>query len=278
MKKTAISLALLSSTFIGCGTVINMADYPNHLKQIEPVPSVCKNEYKSLMQIPKVAVMKFTNNSSFSKANTTTTNGNADYSHSAAAGIVVGEGGAAVAEAGKSHVNAHTNIVKRVVDPKLDKAISSALEGSLVQMGGVKIYSRNDLDKIMKEQKLEQNGLFDEKTLVKLGKLAGVKYIVTGSIDSVTQEYKDYEKVANAAGDAVSKVNGKKIRLGSYDTEDEAGKVYNDSASKYFGEYANLNIIPDGVNPIKRSQRTSFRKKRVICKREWLLFKTIKAF
>ena len=56
------------------------------------------------------------------------------------------------------------------------------------------------------------------------------------------------------------KVNGKRIRLGSYDTEDEAGKVYNDSAIEYFGEFANLNIIPDGVNPIKRSQRASFRK------------------
>jgi uracil phosphoribosyltransferase len=68
----------------------------------------------------------------------------------------------------------------------LDKAISGALEGSLANMGGLKNYSRADLDKVMKEQKLQQSGLFDDKTLVKVGKLAGVKYIVTGSIDSVT--------------------------------------------------------------------------------------------
>jgi len=216
MKKVLVGMSIATSLFlVGCGTEINMSDYQNSIRQPVVVPDVCKDEYNSLKNIPTVAVMKFTNNSSFSKANTTTKNGSANYSHSAAAGIVVGEGGAAVAEADKGHVDVHTNSVKRVVDPKLDKAISSALEGSLVQMGGVKIYSRADLNKVMKEQKLQQSGLFDEKTLVKLGKLAGVKYIVTGSIDSVTQEYKDYEKVANSVGNAVSKGNGKKQDIGS---------------------------------------------------------------
>jgi len=34
--------------------------------------------------------------------------------------------------------------------------------------------------------------------MVQVGKLAGVKYIITGSIDSVTQKYDDYENAANA--------------------------------------------------------------------------------
>jgi len=217
MKKVLVGMSVATSLFlVGCGTDINISDYPNSVKQAVIVPDVCKSEYNSLKSVPKVAVLKFTNNSSFSKANVSNSNGSANYSHSAAAGIVVGEGGAAVTEADKGHVDAHSNTVKRVVDPKLDKAISSALEGSLAQMGGLTIYSRNDLNKVMKEQKLQQSGLFDEKTLVKVGKLAGVKYIITGSIDSVTQEYKDYEKAANAAGNAVANRNGRQQQsLGS---------------------------------------------------------------
>jgi len=209
MKKVLMGMSITTSLFlVGCGTEVNISDYPNKIRQPVLVPDVCRNEYNSLKDIPKVAVIKFTNNSSFSKANSSTSNANATYSHSAAAGVVVGEGGLVAAEADRAHINAHTNTIKRVVDPKLDKAISSALEGSLANMGGVKIYSRSDLNKVIKEQKLEQNGLFDEKTLVKLGKLAGVKYIITGSIDSVTQEYKDYESAANMAGNAVA--NGKR--------------------------------------------------------------------
>jgi curli biogenesis system outer membrane secretion channel CsgG len=210
MKKRLISLTLFSVIFIGCGEVnINMADYPNRVRQPIIVPDVCKNEYKALKDIPRIAVVKFTNNSSFSKANTTTSNKNENYSHAGAAGIAVGANGIGIAEADKSHLDTHTNSVNRVVEPKLDKAISSALEGSLVEMGGAQIYSRSDLDKVMKEQKLQQSGLFDEKTLAEVGKLTGINYIVTGSIDSVTQEFKDYRKAGDAAARIANSGNQK---------------------------------------------------------------------
>jgi hypothetical protein len=206
MKKLSMMSAVVASVvFIGCGEVnINISDYPTQVSQPNIVPDVCKSEYDSLKSIPRVAVVKFINNSAFGKANTATSNKNEDYSHAGAAGIAVGANGVGVAEADKSTLNTHTNSVKRVVDPKLDKAIASALEGSLVRMGGAEIYSRSNLNQVMKEQKLQQTGLFDDKTLVKVGKLAGVKYIVTGSIDSVTQEYKDYEKAAKVATSAVN--------------------------------------------------------------------------
>ena len=38
-------------------------------------------------------------------------------------------------------------------------------------------------------------------------------------------------------------VNNKKIYLGRFDDEDEAASAYNNAASFYFGEYANLNVI-----------------------------------
>ena len=206
-KKTLIlgSAVLAMGLFSGCGNEINMADYPTHVNQPVMIPDVCKNEYKSLREAPRVAIMKFTNNSNFSKANVTNSNATADYKGSAAAGIIATQNAAAIGVVKKSHLDTHSNTTNRTVDPKLDKAISSAFEGILAEMGGAEVYSRQDLDKVLKEQKLQQSGLFDENTLVQVGKLAGVKYIITGSIDSVTQEYKDYESAANSAGNAVGR-------------------------------------------------------------------------
>jgi len=206
-KKSLIlgSAVLAIGLFTGCGNEINMAEYPNSVSQPVMVPEICKAEYNSLKETPRVAIMKFSNNSSFGKANTTSSNTDANYEGAAAAGIVATENGAAVGVAQKEHLNVNKNTTSRTVDPKLDKAITSAFEGILAEMGGAEVYSREDLSKVMKEQKLQQSGLFDENTLVQVGKLAGVKYIITGSIDSVTQEYKDYEKAANAAGNAVGR-------------------------------------------------------------------------
>jgi len=199
MKKSSIlmGLTITSLLFVGCGTEINMSDFPNKIRQPVIVPEVCKNEYNNLTKIPKVAVLKFTNNSNFSKATTKNLNAEANYNSSTVAGVAVGRGVAVAGVASRGNSALHANSTNRVVDPKLDKAIQSAFEGVLAEMGGAKVYSREDLDKVMKEQKLQQSGLFDETTLIELGKLAGVKYLITGSIDSVSYKYENYEKHKN---------------------------------------------------------------------------------
>lgn len=59
-------------------------------------------------------------------------------------------------------------------------------------MGGPRVFTRKDLNKIIAEQKFQQSGLVDDKQLVQLGKIAGVKYIVTGSIHNVNLIWKEY--------------------------------------------------------------------------------------
>jgi len=186
MKKKLLILSnaiLVTAIFNGCGTTIDMTDYPNTIRQPIIIPDVCQNEYNKLTSVPQVAVVSFTNNSSFGKANNITSNRNTT------AGIGINENGIGV------RVNKYRYKTTRIINPKLDASITSALEAKLAEMGGVNIYSRDDLKKIMKEQKLQQSGLMNEKTIVKVGKLTGVKYIITGSIDSVTQKYVNYSSV-----------------------------------------------------------------------------------
>lgn len=59
------------------------------------------------------------------------------------------------------------------------------------------------------------------------------------------QRYKGVKKQRNCLNRYVSRitVNGERIKLGSYDTPEEAARAYNDAASFYFGEFARLNVL-----------------------------------
>jgi len=190
MKKIFSSL-IIAGVFIGCSNNVDLKEYPSNIRNPINVPEVCKQEYKELLNPPRVAIMRFNNNTNFGVAKVS--NNSSSYEGGAALGI------SAFGIGAHAHQDKNKNIVNRVVEPKLDKAITSAFEGVLVSMGGVNVYSRDDLQKILKEQKLQQNGLFQENSLAKLGQLVGVDYIITGSIDKVTQDSKDYTSIAKMA-------------------------------------------------------------------------------
>ena len=66
-KSLLLGSAAAVLLFTGCATNINMSDYPNKVRQVYQVPEVCEAEYKKLKEVPKVAVLPFTNNSSLEK-------------------------------------------------------------------------------------------------------------------------------------------------------------------------------------------------------------------
>ncbi len=73
--------------------------------------------------------------------------------------------------------------------------VSSYIESAVSKCGApfIKIIDRQNIDKIISEQKLNLSGLIDDETSTKAGKLSGVDYLITGELTnervSVTHPY-----------------------------------------------------------------------------------------
>jgi hypothetical protein len=132
----------------GCSqNQINIAQYPLTIEEKIEIPNVCEYEYTPYFST--IAVMDFTNNSTFGKAevydSTTTKQG------SVIAGIIVNDQGAGIGAGTKS--SKKTVSVKREVDAKLSQTLTPLLESKISQLSGTTLVARNDIEKINEELK-----------------------------------------------------------------------------------------------------------------------------
>lgn len=215
LKVSLLSIAAI--TFLsGCGgNKLDVLSYPSNIRSKVTVPEVCMPEYKSAM--PTVAVIDFTNNSTFGKANISETNSTTKVHRksSGVAGIVasrniIGIGGVSTSNT-KSKTRGST--VQRKVDAKLSESITGPLETIVLNSGGAKLFTRSDMDKIDAELKFQDSGLIDPKSAVKFGKTSGVRFLLTGSIDNVEQNYRGNTKAALAINDTTSKLEKEAAKL-----------------------------------------------------------------
>ncbi len=65
---------------------------------------------------------------------------------------------------------------------EISDALVALFTTALVERGAVRVFERKRLDEILKEQNLSMSGNVDPATAVKIGKLAGVQYILTGKV------------------------------------------------------------------------------------------------
>ena len=93
-----------------------------------------------------------------------------------------------------------------VANFKNDKVgLSSKIEANLAkfEIDGINYFtliSRNDFDKIIKEQRLQNSGLVDPKTATKVGQLIGTQAIISANVGSPTsQDSYSYEKRVRCA-------------------------------------------------------------------------------
>ena len=159
------------------------------------VPPACEVAYHNAL--PTVAVVDFANNTSFDMAavveqskqgaGVSTTTG-------ASAGVVgVVPGAAAGAEVHTETTAAayreQASTVARKINAKLGESVAEGVQSKLVEMGGMKLFTRRQLKHVMEEQKFQMSGLVDPRTAVRIGKLAGVRYIITGAINNALVKY-----------------------------------------------------------------------------------------
>ncbi|OPX26622.1 MAG: hypothetical protein B1H07_04040 [Campylobacteraceae bacterium 4484_166] len=164
--------------FASCAskTDINIDKYTKSINKSFKIPESCKKYYT--MKKQKVAVVNFTNNSTFGRANT----------KSSSSHTKVGLGFISISGSADKHGNT------KVVDPRLASAFIPKIEQMLLNTKAVELYSRSDMDKIDTELKLQDSGLLDSNTVVKFGKLSGVNFIITGSIDYVKHKFQNYSQ------------------------------------------------------------------------------------
>lgn len=176
----------------------------------ENIPDVCRKSYD--VAIPRVAVVNFKNNTTFDYAKMVQSSVKGSGSRTAVGGAAVGVGpgvaGVVWGTAEQSQFEAESQSIQREMNAKLSESIEDGVIDVIVNLGGAKIYSRTDMQKVMEEQKFQQSGLADDSTLMKLGKLAGVQYIITGSVNNVDLSYVELTATKGAAKDTGKAIGG----------------------------------------------------------------------
>ncbi|WP_457640348.1 CsgG/HfaB family protein [Persephonella sp.] len=196
-KATRLGGFILSATFFfSCVGAVKEVDPTAYDitpvdRKMEEIPEACKTAYE--MAIPRVAIVDFTNNTTFDAAKVLQAQESGSYSEATvgAAGVGVAPGaiGIVYGEATAGDYQSQLEMVTREVNAKLGESVAEGITAQLVEMGGAKVYTRRDLQKVIQEQQFQQSGLTDVNTLVQLGKLAGVKYIITGSVNNVNLKW-----------------------------------------------------------------------------------------
>ena len=75
---------------------------------------------------------------------------------------------------------------------RVGQGASDMLATALVKEGKFKIFERDKIDSILKEQDFGASGRIDPTTAAKIGKLIGVEYVVTGAVTEYGESDSDY--------------------------------------------------------------------------------------
>lgn len=103
-----------------------------------------------------------------------------------------GGGGTAAGTGSLGHdvVNAYINLLNKAVQQAGDKdgaktvgaGAAKMLETALVKSGNFEVFTRQEMDKVLKEQALGQTGMITPQSAAKVGQMLGVNAIVIGTV------------------------------------------------------------------------------------------------
>lgn len=166
---------------------------PADQEQVQ-IPKVCESQYQGKKY--KIAVVDFANNTGYGdmKAVNTQIQGQSQTTtkSAAVAGVVVGPGAAGVGYADVSQrdhkYSADINTFYREIAPNIGQYAQSAAENAIMEIGGVQVFTRQQVGRVLQEQGFQMN-MADPNTVVKFGKISGVDYIITGTVDLIKAHY-----------------------------------------------------------------------------------------
>lgn len=189
---------------IGCAPAVVKIDPTSFVPDTGPkenIPPVCRAAYESVT--PRVAVTNFSNNTTFEYARVVQENVKGSSQRTAmggaAVGVVPGAAGIVWGTKERSQFERESQRIEREFNAKLSESVEEGVTDEIVNMGGAKVFTRSELRKVLEEHKFQMSGLADESTLVQIGKLAGVRYIVTGSVNNVELKWVTLEEAREAA-------------------------------------------------------------------------------
>lgn len=104
-------------------------------------------------------------------------------------------------------------------------AVAELLKSKLINAPEFALLERSDLDKILKEQALQQTGAVDENTAVQLGKVVGAKLTVSGNVDKLGNAYQVSARLSDVATGEVLAVAVQELPAELF--EAEAGQYLN---------------------------------------------------
>jgi len=176
MKRAGLSGLLLFLILSGCASApkLDLTTFVTDREAVIRVPDICKPRYDAAL--PYVAVVNFTNNTTF------------DYVRIMQSRIQ-GSGFQADAQSISAEVNA-----------KLGASIEAGVTDEIVNTGGAKVITRSEMNKVFEEQQFQQSGIVDDATMIDIGKIKGVKYIVTGSINNVDMRWISHPSTRQGLG------------------------------------------------------------------------------
>jgi Curli production assembly/transport component CsgG/EF hand len=90
---------------------------------------------------------------------------------------------------GKSLAVVNINVATSNVDSETASGIILFIENAFVNLGYASVMDRANLDSLLKEQNFELSSVVDEETALEAGKIAGLDFIVVGSVSFVGGRY-----------------------------------------------------------------------------------------
>ncbi|MDR2104802.1 MAG: CsgG/HfaB family protein [Deferribacteraceae bacterium] len=177
--QTALNRAALSLLFIiltgGCAVTLDASIplMPEDMQE-EIVPDACSGVYNR--DGFNVAVVEFQNNTAYQRGQVDTVSSRSNTGVMLSPGFIGALGYSSYESA------------SRFLEPQLGEFAQSATESVLIQLGGINVIARSELEQILKEQQFQMT-IADPNTAVNFGHLAGARYIVTGSVDNIKVSY-----------------------------------------------------------------------------------------